>query len=147
MASKRRNIINWLVTQLKLINGGVSSLNPSYTYSTNLFNNVFRRNKFIDEVNDFPSLYLYPSLELRNYNTVGANEAALNITIRCYVRIENSQQYFDGLFSDIEHILEYATDNQLYEIKQIVINSIDTDEGLTDPTGIGEIFITIYYEL
>ena len=68
MASRRTEIIDFLVTQLKEIDGAVSGFNSGYTYTQNLFNNVYRRVKFLDEVNDFPALYVSagPKLEILN---------------------------------------------------------------------------------
>ena len=54
--SRRTEIIDLLVIELKKIDGGTSTFNSNYTYNTNLFNNVERKLKFLDEINDFPSL-------------------------------------------------------------------------------------------
>ena len=50
--SRRTDIVDFLVTQLKEIDKAQSSFDSSYTYNTNLFTNVFRKIKFIDEVNE-----------------------------------------------------------------------------------------------
>ena len=67
MASRRTEIIDFLVTQLKEIDGAVSGFNSGYTYTQNLFNNVYRRVKFLDEVNDFPALYVSAGTEIRDF--------------------------------------------------------------------------------
>jgi len=48
--SRRRDIVAEIVTQLKKINGGISTFDATYTYTSNVNNNVFRRIKFIDEI-------------------------------------------------------------------------------------------------
>ena len=45
--SRRTEIIDFLVTQFKEIDGAQSGFDSSFTYNTNLFNNVFRKIKFI----------------------------------------------------------------------------------------------------
>jgi hypothetical protein len=41
--SRRKEITEFLVNELKNINGGSSTYDSNYTYSTNIANNVFRR--------------------------------------------------------------------------------------------------------
>ena len=69
MASRRTEITDFLVTQLKEIDGAVSGFNSGYTYTQNLFNNVYRRVKFLDEVNDFPALYISSGTEIRDFES------------------------------------------------------------------------------
>ena len=68
MTTNRRSEIvdNILIPELKKINGDTSTFDSSYTYKTNLFNNVFRGVKFLDEVNDFPAIYLAAGTEIRD---------------------------------------------------------------------------------
>ena len=44
--SRRSDIIDVLVTQLKEIDGAESGFDSDYTYNTNLYNNVERQIKF-----------------------------------------------------------------------------------------------------
>ena len=64
--SRRSDIIDLLVTELK-IDGGTSDFDSSYTFNTDLFNNVERKIRFLDEVNDFPSLYIAAEPKSRFY--------------------------------------------------------------------------------
>lgn len=145
--SRRREIANELVIQLKKINGGVSTFNGSYTYNINLNSNVFRRIKFIDEVNDFPSVYLQAAEEIRIYQSHEFVEAELSVVIRSYVNTETAPQDLENLALDIEHILYNLPTTTSLGILDITIDSISNDEGLMIPWGIGEIFITVQYEL
>lgn len=147
--SRRRDIIHFIRDKLKLINGGNSTLNPSYRYKTNVSENVHRRIVFLDEVNDFPSLYLQGDDEVRIYQSAGLTEAILPIAVRCYVRDEDSLDFLNNLTQDIEHVLYNLTYNALKPlgIMDITIDAISTDEGLAAPFGIGEVFLTVQYVL
>ena len=56
--SKRSQIIDTLVTKIKEIDG-------TGTYRSDLYNNVFNKLKFWDEVDDYPSVYLNSGFEKR----------------------------------------------------------------------------------
>ena len=90
MSNQRRNIINHILTNLKLIDGSISSLNSNYTFQNNAFNNVFRKVKFLDEVNDFPSIFFQVGEEVRVYNTSGNTTGLIPLTLRIYVNDEES---------------------------------------------------------
>ena len=148
MANRRTEIVDLLVTNLKNIDGGTSSYNASYTYTQNLFNNVYRKIKFLDEVNDFPALYLSAGTEIRNFNSLSLTVATLDVTIRAYVFGEdNSQSLADDVVQDIEHVIYSLGDNPEKGILDITIDSISTDEGLAAPYGIAEVELTIVYRL
>lgn len=144
---QRRRVINEIVTQFKNINGGISTYDAFYTYLTNLNNNVFRRIKFLHEVNDFPSVYLQADLESRTYHSTGLTEGFLPIVIRCYVNSPTPINDLENLAQDIEHILYNWTTDPTLGIMDITIETISNDEGLLEPFGIGEIFIEVQYEL
>ena len=146
--SRRTEIINFLVTELKKIDGGTSTFNSDYTYNTNLFNNVERKLKFLDEINDFPSLYIAGGTEIREFNSENLTTATLDATIRAYVFSEdNSQSDIDNLVQDIEHVIYNIGDNSSKGIQQFNIANISADEGLLTPYGLSEIEITIQYIL
>ena len=148
MANRRTEIVDLLVTNLKNIDGGTSSYNASYTYTQNLFNNVYRKIKFLDEVNDFPALYLSAGTEIRNFNSLSLTVATLDVTIRAYVFGEdNSQSLADDVVQDIEHVIYSLGDNPEKGILDITIDNISTDEGLATPYGIAEVELTIVYRL
>jgi hypothetical protein len=148
MASRRTEIIDFLVTQLKEIDGAVSGFNSGYTYTQNLFNNVYRRVKFLDEVNDFPALYVSAGTEIRDFESKSLTVATLDVTIRAYVFGEdNSQSLADDLVQDIEHVVYSLGDNPDKGILDITIDSISPDEGLATPYGLAEVILTIVYRL
>ena len=148
MGSRRTEIVDFLVTSLKNIDGAASNYNASYTFTQNLFNNVFRKIKFLDEVNDFPALYLSAGTEIRDFNSLSLTVATLDVTIRAYVYGEdNSQSLADDLVQDIEHVIYSLGDNPEKGILDITIDSISIDEGLATPYGLAEVELTVVYRL
>ena len=146
--SRRTEIIDFLVTRLKEIDGEASPFDSSYTFNTNLFNNVFRKLKFLDEVNDFPSLYIAAGTEFRDFNSKSLTVATLDVTIRAYVYGEdNSQSLADDLIQDIEHVIYSLEDNPDKGVQDIIIDSITVDEGLVEPYGLAEVILQIAYRL
>ena len=110
------------------------------------------RLKFWDEVEEFPAVHLNAGSETRQYQTGGFKDRFLNVTVRCYVNQEDSVGALDELLEDVETVLEenskllYHDRNGLEQhTHQITILSIDTDEGVLDPLGVGEILIEVRY--
>jgi len=110
------------------------------------------RLKFWDEVEEFPAIHLNAGSETRQYQTGGYKDRVLNVTVRCYVNQEDSVAALDELLEDVETVLEensqllYHDRNGLEQhTHQITIISIDTDEGVLDPLGVGEILIEVRY--
>jgi len=143
--TRRQGIVNALVTQIKTING-------SGDFRTDLSNNVSPRLKFWDEVDDFPSVHINAGGETREYQGGGYKDRFLAITLRCYVNADNSVEALDALLEDIETVIEdnssltYADKSgATTTTQQISIISIDTDEGVLDPLGVGEILIEVRY--
>ena len=144
--SRRRDIANFLVGELKKINGAASTFDASYTYQVNLFDNVFRRLKFLDEINDFPSVYLQAGTENRVYDSKGLTTSILDIMIRVYVHKENATAELESTMQDIEFVI-YNMDTEKYGMMDVQVASMGTDEGLLDPYGIGEVVVTVQYDV
>ena len=110
------------------------------------------RLKFWDEVEEFPAIHLNAGSETREYQGGGYKDRFLNVTVRCYVNQEESVEALDELLEDVETVLEensrlkYNDRNGLEQFtQQITIISIDSDEGVLDPLGVGEILIEVRY--
>ena len=110
------------------------------------------RLKFWDEVEEFPAIHLNAGSETRQYQLGGYKDRFLNVTVRCYVNEENSVEALDELLEDVETVLEenskllYHDRNGLEQhTHQITVISIDTDEGVLDPLGVGEVLIEVRY--
>ena len=144
--SRRRDIANFLVGELKKIDGGVSTFDSSYTYQVNLFDNVFRRLKFLDEINDFPSVYLQAGTEDRVYQSKGLTTSTLDLMIRVYVNTEDAVETLESTMQDIEFVI-YNMDTEKYGMMDVQVATMSTDEGLLDPYGIGEVGVTVQYDV
>jgi len=143
--SRRLAIVNALVEKLKAING-------TGTYRTELNDNVVPRLKFWDEVEEFPAVHLNAGSETRDYQGGGYKDRFMNVTIRCYVNEEDAVSALEGLLEDVETVIE--TNSRLAYTdrlgatnytQQITILSVDTDEGVLEPLGIGEILCEVRY--
>jgi hypothetical protein len=120
-------------------------------YHTNLTNNSFPKLKFWDEVEDFPCVYLSPGNETREYHPSGFSWAYLMVSVKCYVKSEDTaQDQIELLLEDLEkcidanRVLVYDQENNL-ETTEILVQSITTDEGLLTPYGVGEINLQVRY--
>lgn len=143
--TRRMGIVEAIVEKLKNINGRGAFL-------ADLAGNVSPRLKFWDEVEEFPAVHLNPGSESREYQGGGYKDRFLSITLRCYVQDENPQEALHDLLEDVETVLE---DNSQLAYKdrtgttqythQITIISIDTDEGVLEPLGVGEMTIEVRY--
>ena len=144
--SRRANILKALAEKLKDIDG-------SGAFLTDLQNNVEPRLKFWDEVVEFPAIHLNAGAETRQYQAGGYKDRFLSVTIRCYVQDEeDATEALNVLMEDIETViednsrLEYVdSQNNTFNTQQITIVSINTDEGVLEPLGVGEIDIEVRY--
>ena len=143
--SRRISIVKAIVNKLKTING-------TGQFNSKLFNNVYPLLKFWDEVNDFPSVYVTPGSEMREYHPSDFTWGFLGIAIKVYTKGEDAQEQLELLLEDIERVIDanrvlvYDTTNN-YETTEILITSITTDEGLLAPYAIGEINLQVRYQL
>ena len=82
----------------------------------------------------------------------GIKDRFLSVTVRCYVNEEDAQSALNALMEDVETVLEESSQiqysdrmNNIFNVQQITIISIDTDEGVLEPLGVGEILIEVRY--
>jgi len=141
--SRRTQIIDFLVTELKRINKQQDArtvpVRNGYTYKTNVFNNVFRRQKYLNEINDFPTICVKATGEDRLELGAGVRFGTFGFEIRAYVKDEAIIETEEDLADDIEFVLENLTSEataQAREITDVRITSTETDEGLMTPFGV-----------
>lgn len=144
--SARSSIVDTLVEKLKLINGTGS-------YTTNVYDNVYAQHKFWDEVNDFPSIYVVPGSEIREYMPAAFKWGYLTVALKCYTKGEIPEQELEELLGDVEIVIDanraliYETTPTQKETTEILITSIVTDEGLLVPYGVAEVTLNIRYQV
>jgi hypothetical protein len=143
--TRRLGIITALVEKLKLIDG-------TENFLSNVNSNVSPRLKFWDEVEEFPAIHLNAGSETREYQGGGYKDRFLSVTVRCYVQAEDAVEALDELMEDVETVLEEnsrlayldRTSTTQYT-QQITIVSLDTDEGVLEPMGVGEMLLEVRY--
>jgi hypothetical protein len=143
--SARSRIVDSLIIKLKEING-------SGYYKTSMSGNVFGKMKFYDEISDFPTICVISGYESREYLPSSFKWGYLNISLKIYVEGENAQELLENLLSDIEYTI--SQNEQLKydagvgeQTAEILITSIQTDEGVMAPLGVGEINCTARYQV
>ena len=142
--TRRSAIVDAFVQKLLTINGTGNFLSS--------VSNVEPRLKFWDEIEEFPAIHINAGSETREYRGAGQKFRFLTLTFRCYVNEEDSVTALEKLLEDVETILEGnnpltytdplgATVNTI----QTSILSVDTDEGVLEPLGIGEVLAEVQY--
>jgi hypothetical protein len=113
---------------------------------------VHPRLKFWDEVDTFPAIHLNAGSESREYQGGGYKDRYLTVTIRCYVKETDAVEALDKLLEDVETVVENngrlayrdRQGNQQFTLDILVI-SIETDEGVLEPFGVGEMQLQVHY--
>ena len=109
--------------------------------------------RFWDEVNDFPAIQVGAGQETREYEGAGFRFRFLRVTVRCYVNdSEDVILALEELLEDVETVLE-ENDPVTYtdstgtsqSTAKTTILSVDTDEGVLEPLGVGEVIVEIQY--
>lgn len=144
-ASNRASIVYALAEKFKIIT-------PTNGYLTDLGNNVHPRLLFWDEVTEWPAVHLAIGPERREYQGGGHKDRFLSVTVRCYVKEEDSSMALERLLQDLETVIEQNgrlayqdASGGAQSTWDILILSIDTDEGVLDPLGVGEILLQVRY--
>lgn len=143
--TQRSAIVSALADKIKLING-------TGDFSVDLGGNVHPKLLFWDEIEEYPAVHLSAGRENRQYQGGGYKDRYLSVTVRCYVKSEDSVEELEGLLGDIEFIIEeygrlayQDRSGSQHTTHDITIQSIDTDEGVLAPLGVGEILLQVHY--
>ena len=142
--SRRSAILNALANLFMQIDG-------TGTFRTQI-RDISPRLKFWDEIQEFPAVHMNAGSESRVYQGGGFKDRYMLVTIRCYVQEENSVEALEALLEDVETVLDEngrlayldSTGAQQFT-RDIVVLGIDSDEGVLDPIGVGEITIQVKY--
>ena len=142
--TRRSAIVNAFVDKLEQING-------TGNFKTTVAS-VEPRLKFWDEITEFPAVHVNAGGETRQYEGHDFKFRFLTLTFRCYVNEDDAVPALEKLLEDVETVIE--TNNPItytdslgstQSTIQTTINSIDTDEGVLEPFGIGEMICTVQY--
>ena len=144
-STRRRAIVEALCVKLEQINGS-----PPFRTSVA---NVERRLKFWDEVAEFPTIHVGAGAETREYDGGGFRFRFLRLTVRCYVSDDDDViGALEELLEDVETVIEdsdpltyYDSTGASHSTVQTTIGTVDTDEGVLEPLGVGEITLEIRY--
>ena len=137
MATRRTQIIDGLVTEL----GQTNDVDAS---------NVFRHFKYLDEINDFPTICLIPGSEVRQ--ELGANRrlGSIAVSLRGYVFDENNLDSAEILAQNVESKVDSFSANTAARsngVSDARVTSFRTDEGLFQPYGMADLDIEILYDV
>ncbi len=156
MASVRTQVVDLLITELKKINGATATSSPGnfidpYVFKSNVFSeNVFRNWKYLEEINDFPTICFMVGAVERQHVGGDVRYEFFEVNFRGYVHGEDSLNLADDLADDINFVVNSFRDNALItdsslEISDALVLSLSTDEGLYDPYGICDVRSQISY--
>lgn len=115
------------------------------------YDNVIPKLKFWDEVEDFPHCSVSSTGEQREYLPSSFEWGYLTISIRVYVKEDmTAPETLDALLGSIEDliraniVLSYDVGKETTDMR---ILSVDTDGGLLEPLGVGELLLIVQYEV
>ena len=137
MATRRKQIIDGFKTEL----GQTPDVDAS---------NVHKRFKFLDELNDFPSVCFVAGSESREQ--LGANRrlGTIEVALRGYVFDENNVDKAEILAQNVESKVDSFSANvaaRANGVSDARVTSFRTDEGLFTPYGLADLEIQILYDL
>lgn len=115
------------------------------------FDNVIPKLKFWDEVKDFPHCSVSSTGEQREYLPSSFEWGYVTVSVRVYVNEDiTAADTLDALLGKIEDlirdniVLSYDTGKETTDIRVL---SVDTDGGLLEPLGVGELLLIVQYEV
>ena len=136
MPTRRTQIVNALVADLEA-NTDVAA------------GNVHRRFKYLDELNDFPSITFLAGGEDRIHYGADQRFGRMNIQLRNYVFAEDKLDAAEELSNNVELdvIDKFANLHRDLGVQSAQVVEFRTDEGLFSPYGIGDQTVTITYDI
>ena len=137
MATRRKQIIDGLVVEL----GQTPDVSPS---------NVFRHFKYLDEINDFPSVCLLPRNEARIERGANRRLGIIEVALRGYTFDENNLDRAEFLAQNVEAKVDSFSANTAAKangVSDVRVVTFRTDEGLFDPYGIADLELQILYDV
>ena len=142
--TRRTSILKALATKLNADLNGVK-------YKSNVYSNAYNKLEFWDSVSNFPSIYMSPGSESREYLPGDFTWSHLGVSLKLYCKGEDSTTELEQLLEDAESVIDanrvlvYDSVNN-YETTEILVVSITTDQGLLAPYAVGEINLQVRYQ-
>ena len=145
-STRRRSIVGAIAEKL------YENLNGAAPFRSAV-QSVEPRLRFWDEVQDFPAIQVGAGQETREYEGAGFRFRFLRVTVRCYVNDSDDVILaLEELLEDVETVLEDndpltytdSTGTSQTTAKTTIL-SVDTDEGVLEPLGVGEVIVEIQY--
>ena len=113
--------------------------------------NVFRRYKYLDDVNDFPYITFVPRQENRDHYGAGRKLAVLAVDLRVYVYDGDTEDIADEcerLADQVEAAVDtFAATYRQFEVEEARVTTLTTDDGLMTPYGIADLQLSILYDV
>jgi len=135
MATRRTQIVEALQSDLS-------------TIDTVIAGNVFRQFRYLEEINDFPTICFLSRGEARIHRGAGRKLAGLQINVRGYVYDENEVGSAETLGAEIETIVDnFAGRYRNFGVEDCRVLSFRTDEGLFSPYGVVDLSIQLTYDV
>ena len=110
--------------------------------NSNKFAKVHGHLKYLAEINDFPTLCLDTSPEVKDHRETNVLRNVIDIDVRGYVKSENALNACDELIQDIEEFFLTFEHPSIESTYTITVNS---DEGLHEPYGIVTMRLGVQY--
>ena len=109
---------------------------------------VFEHFKWLNEINDFPTLCLHVETDIHSHveATPFVIGGDFNLIIRGYIHSEDVVGAGDDLIQKIEDALDALTAATYVQADDIHINSVEHDEGLFEPYGTVTVNVDIAYK-
>jgi len=134
--ARRTDILDALVTHLA-------------ANTTAHVNNVHKSYKYLDDINDYPTITFLPQTETRVSRGADFRQGLLNIFIRGYVYSEEdalgTAETFGMAMDDA--LDTFAENNRTLQVEEARVTEFRTDEGLFHPYGMADLSLQILYEV
>lgn len=145
------------ITEIQIIDGGTGyttaptiSIGTPPTFNSLLYQNVFKDFRYIQEINDFPSITMSTGRIDRDHQMGGVIYDQFLMNLRGYVMSENPIETCEDLAEDIERVVnrlrDVKSDKGVRGIVESRVLEIRTDEGLFEPYGILDVTAQIIYD-
>lgn len=134
--ARRTDILDALVTHLA-------------ANTTAHVNNVHKSYKYLDDINDFPTITFLPQTETRVTRGADFRQGLLNIFVRGYVYSEDDALGTAETFGmAVDDAIEtFAANNRALQVEEARVTEFRTDEGLFHPYGMADLSLQILYEV